>query len=745
MTRIKFLLAAVVIAAIAGVTPAAHAQVSCLGSVNSPNCFVHFVGAGSSAQFNPAAIGADALALAKVGSNLGVTQCVYHWSAKNAGNLVDNRGSVAIPIEPANLWIVWIANMDGATCPTNSGSASTGNTGITDIWMDASVDSTVGNRAFLAQNTAANGGSGVAVETIPTAAGNLLGSGVKNTWPDDAADVPILPGGATNIPVAVGTDQAGIKDVHVNTGLTDITPEDAYFATTRAMGKLNTTTYAGLGYTSTTHVGASILTSEGTGTKATPVSFGLYGNDPITAQPVRSFTVFPLGAAPIVFIHNNGGAASYPTDLKTGVLGDGGKNTAGSYLAANLFDGTTACTTLNPAFDAYSNGVPATATNITLFLREPLSGTMNTTEFNVFRTEGNSSDSQEKGVNPATANPLANLACAGGGGRSRAIGTGEVVGSSSTGVLGTPYSLGYIFTGFTNLAKFGGASTPANYNYLTVDGVDPFGFAPGVYTGEANQQFPNCPGPCPVSTYWTGGISFPNLRNGSYKVWSVYRWNVPSPDADTYGPTALAQATEDNIDASNAVADFVPFATSSGSDGLAVYREHRAITGTYSTTSTATGAMTNDCTTTVVNGASGPSNTDCNGTATAPNTLDGGSTLGIDQAGGDVGGLIQGPFGTPYTTGHVEASSVCTSGKGYKMTWKSGDKFNSHFAGQTFTIGGVGYSVTDYSSATIIYVGNTGGTTCTTPAPTNDAIYFYNIPVAAPGPATAPGTIKGIE
>jgi hypothetical protein len=723
MTRFKYLLAAAAVAAIIGFTPNAHAQnvvQSCLGGLSG--CTVHFVGVGSSAQYLPAAIGADALALTKVTSG----QCVFHWSAKNNANLVDNRGTVAIPLEPGNEWIVWIANQDGASCPTSSGSASVGNTNITDIWLGMSVDSTVGNRAFLAQNTAANGNSGVAVETIPIAAGNLLGTGSHILWPDNAVDVSVLAGGATNIPVAVGTDQAGIKDVHVNTGMTDIRAEDALYATTRSMAKLNAT-LTGLGYNNTTNVGQSILTSEGTGTKATPVKFALSGNDPITKLAVRPWTTFTIGAAPIVFIYNNGGDSTYPIDLVTGVLSTGTANVAGSYKTANLFDGTTACTTLNPAFDAYSNGTPATATNITLFLREPLSGTMNTTEFNVFRTTGNTSDSQEKGVNPATANPLSNLACASGGGRSRGIGTGEIVGTSSTGVLGTAHSLGYIFTGFANLAKFGGASAPGNYNYLTLDGIDPFGFAPGVYTGEAAQQFPNCAGPCAATTYWTGGITFPNLRNGSYKAWSIYRWDVPNPDPDpTWGPTALAQATEDNIDNSNAVADFVPFATSSGSDGLEVYRSHRTEAPT---TCTATGP--------------------CNGTATGANSLDGGNTLGVNDEGGDVGGLIEGPFGTPYTTGHVDTTTVtCVSKKGYEIHFESGDAFvaGASWEGLAIEIGGVSYQVSTGVpvTATALYVGgNSTSKTCTGPVPpASKKGLFYNItgPASAPAAAT-PGVI----
>ncbi len=561
MTRFKFLFAAVVAAAIVGVMPAAHAQTACLGSVNSGSCNVHFVGAGSSAQFNPAAIGADALAATKLGAYATASSCVYHWSAKNAGNLVDNRGTVAIPLEPANMWIVWIAALDGSgtgtmntysvtsnvativgtgftynvgdaivvsdtngvftaasytvtannssgtsvsfaftsanvgstsdsgsitdntvyACPFSGGTKiSTGNNSITDIWMDASVDSTVGVRSFLAQINSTT--SGVAVETIPTTAGNVLGTGAHNLWPDNASDVSILTGGATNLPVAVGTDQAGIKDVHVNAGLTDIRPEDALFATTRSIGVLSATR-TGLGYNSTTNVGASILTSEGTGTKATPVKFAITGNDPITKVAIRGYQTFPIGAAPIVFILNHGSATAgnYPTNLNTGILGTGVANgtgwpttdaTTGKYLAANLFDGSGACAMNNPALTG--GGTAA----LTLFLREPLSGTMNTTEYNLFRTTGNVSDSQEQNVVPAgtfNMNPLSAQpcgcgsnspdapTCSGPGTRSRAIGTGEVVGTSSTGVLGTTNSLGCdfhrIFANWRSLVG-GGASRP---------------------------------------------------------------------------------------------------------------------------------------------------------------------------------------------------------------------------------------------------------------------------------------------
>ncbi len=606
---------------------------------------------------------------------------------------------------------------------------SLGNQNITDVWMDASVDSTVGVRAFLAQNTSANGGAGVAVQFIAVAAGNLLGTGAHNIWPDNAADVSVLTGGATNLPLTIGTNQNGLSDVHVNMGMTDITPADAYFATTRSLTKLNTSTYAGLGYNSTTNVGNSILTSEGTGTKATPVKFALFDNDPITAQPIRGYKSVPIGAAPIVFVYNNNGDSTLH-DILTGVIGDG--TSSGSFPLAKLFDGDTSCDTSNAAFNPPDLG----AKPMHLFLREPLSGTMNTTEFNLFRTVGQTSNTQEKHVDPSVDNPLTAKPC-GTGDRNRAIGTGEVIGKAgSAGVLGVAHGFGYIFSSFANLQKFGGASPAANYNYLTLDGVDPFGFNTGVVP---QYTFPNCSGPCAESTYWTG-VSYPNIRNGSYKAYSVYRWVIDSTDVDAYGPTVLAQSTQDHINDSTGVADFIPFTQTGNADGLPVYRSHFLVSGTYKTTGTAQETF-NYC-----NVASG--NADCNGTATSASVSEGGNTLGTGEAGGDVGGLVEGPFHTGYTSGYVTTTSTCTSGKGFKVTRKTnvGDAFiaGASWENQNITIGGVTYQVSPIAlTATVLYV---GGTACGLPTPpTNTTGLYYYIGVGGTGLAAPNGIISKKE
>jgi hypothetical protein len=661
----------------AAVLPSANAQT------------VHVAGASASSQFLTAALGADQLALTEITNNINNgtwtpgQKAAYHWTAKNSANIIDLRDSRINP-ELGNVFVVWIAD---ASDPT-------GNTNVTDIWTAESVDSTVATRAFSAQETT---GSGAQLQLIPAAAGNLISP--QSLWADGNADVSLIP--ATNVSAAVGTSSSGVGDVHINVSLSDLRPEDALAATNRALAKLNTTTYSGLGYVGPTkYIGAPIYTAQGTGTESTPISFALAGKkDPISNITVPDYTSIPVGASPVIFVLNNGGAFSTSTtNLITGV---GTK----SFPLANLFDGTTAADTHNKAFGGTGDGA---GTPLTLFLREPLSGTENVAEYTLFRTTGNTDDSQEKGVvNPLNTpyNPL-NLATPIHGKRERANSTSEVVGKSGTGgygLLGNTNSLGYIFFGFANAAKLAGS----NFNYLTLDGVDPLSIP-----GTVNQELPNGTVTSQAAV-WQGGPSFPTLRNGTYKSWSFLRYLVANSviGTDPYGPDVLAQSEQDNVDAT--VTDFVPFYTTGGTDGLSVYRSHF----------TSSGIAGN------------------NGTASEANAFNGGNTLGATgDAGGDVGGAIEGPFGisVPTTTGTVTTSSTDTKNKGYKVTWKSGAKFTAGtgWEGGSITINGSSYTIANVAlTTTVLYVTTNPGANTT--AVSYAADFPYNYPLA-----TAPGTLN---
>jgi hypothetical protein len=651
---------------------------------------VHVAGASASSQFLTAAIGADQLALTEISNNISNgtwtpgQKATFHWTAKNSANIIDSRDARILP-EIGNVFVVWIADA----------SDSTGNTNVTDIWAAESVDATVAVRAFSAQETT---GSGAQLEVVPAVPGNLISP--TSLWPDGNTDISLIP--ATNVSNAIGTSSSGTGDVHINVALSDLRPEDALYATTRSLSTLNTKTWAGLGYVGPTkYIGAPIYTAQGTSTEATPISFALSGKkDPISGITVPTYTTIPVGASPIVFILNNGGVFSTSTtNLTTGV---GTK----SFPLAHLFDGTTTADTHNPAFGGSGDGA---GTPLTLFLRESLSAAMNVVEFSLFRSSGNTDDSQEVGViNPLNTpyNPL-NLSTPIHGKRERALSTSEVVGSNKTdatyGLLGTPNSLGYIFFGFANAAKLSGTS----FNYLTLDGVDPLAIP-----GTNNQELPNGTITSQAAA-WQGGPSFPNLRNGTYKAWSFERYLVPVSliGADPYGPDVLAQSEQDNVDTT--VTDFVPFYTTGGSDGLSVYRSHF----------TQSGVLGN------------------NGAATPANLQNNGSTLGGDtEAGGDVGGAIQGPFGITVadTTGTVTSSSTDTKNKGYAVTWKTGNKFTvgTSWEGGSITINGTAYTIANVAlTTTRLYVTTNPGANTTSVAYSAPFAYTYL-------GATAPGVLN---
>jgi hypothetical protein len=613
---------------------------------------VHVAGATGSSQFLQAALGADKLALKEIadkvanGTWTAGQKTTFHWTAKNSANIIDNRDTLGrIQPEVGNIFVVWIADA----------SDGTGNTNVTDIWTAGQVDATVAVRAFSAQETT---GSGALLVVIPAAQGNLVSP--SSLWPDGQPDVTLI--GVTNVSNAIGTNSSSA--VHINAALTDLRPEDALYATTRAIAKLNTTNWSGLGYVGPSpNIGAPIYSAQsGSTLSSTPVKFALSGGvDPITHITVPAYTTIPIGASPFIFVLNNGGTFSSSTaNFISGV---------GTHVfpLAHLFDGTTAADTHNAAFGGSGDGA---GTPLTLILREPLSAAANVVEFGAFRTTGNTLDSQEVGViNPTRSpyNPL-NLSTPVHGVRQRANSTSEVVAALQK----TADSVGYFAFGFANASKLSGAS----WNYLTVDGVDPLGIP-----GTVNQELPNGTVTSATSV-WPTSASYPNIRNGSYKLWAVERYLVANSNigTDPYGPDVLAQSEQDNIDST--VADFVPFHTSDGSDGLEVYRSHFTQSG-----------VTGD-----------------NGTATAANLLDGGNTLGGGtEKGGDVGGAVQGPFGitVPETTGNVTTVSALTKGKGYRVTWKSGLQFvaGTAWEGGTITINGTNFTIASVPlTATVLYV-----------------------------------------
>jgi hypothetical protein len=165
----------------------------------------------------------------------------------------------------------------------------------------------------------------------------------------------------------------------------------------------------------------------------------------------------------------------------------------------------------------------------------------------------------------ASGNPFYYIA-ANGATRGRVIGTSEMVST----VNNIADSLGYAFWGFSNFqGKAAGAG--GNLKYLTVDGVDPLYSGPASNPGGAG-SLPQCTlsggtigvGSCPV-------LTFPNIVNGGYQMWSVLRMVYDPTDPTVY---ALAMLHYAQAAAAITLSDFVPAKTPAGATNLQVFRSH---------------------------------------------------------------------------------------------------------------------------------------------------------------------------
>jgi hypothetical protein len=538
----KSIFAVLLLTAIVSIVPKAQAAVT-----------VEVTIAGSSAMWQTLALGA----FAEAGTGAG------HWtSASNAVNLTDTR-LTPVNVDPGTIWIVW---------------NSTG----TKVWSFNKVDSVVGDRCYFAQPHC----------TVSATAANLSGSGAQQIS-------SVLWGADTALPASISA--LFTTGTLVNVAATDIRPEDAAFAVCRVNSLLGAGTNggsasdgldglgynsvnasgvcpaSGLGDTSGAYLGNPIKSGyPGSTTVANVLSFNIKGSDPISGTTIPAFTVAEVGATPVVFITARQSALA---DLRN----------ASTQQLQQAFSGTNC--------DASVFGLPAAG--IGIFLREPLSGTYNTAEATVFRHPTVYPGailglSQDANVDGAVNNPLAGQSgtcVAGTGKRYRAIGTSEEVKS----VLNSVANLGLDGIGYT-FFSYGNVSSIANstaYGYITLNNIDPIfasygpqnstgtGYDPGqpatAGTLPAAANLPSSCGaafPCPENDIWAGGLSFPNLRNGTYPAWSVVR--LVSNGTGLTNAKALIVKSQAFVVTS--VPDYVPFTkTTAGGitdPGLLLVRSH---------------------------------------------------------------------------------------------------------------------------------------------------------------------------
>jgi hypothetical protein len=536
----------------------------------------NFYTAGSSAQFNTFGVAAS-LAIAPSAYPL----CgANHWSKKNgsvaAGTQIvlhDPRSgavgsSTFIADEPANIWIAWDNN------------AANGVTGAGVVCFYASVDSIVGVREYEARGSLALGA-------------NLVGTAGANLVPLIGAD--------TTLPTAIYNI---VNGAILNAANTDIRPEDALFATVRALTPIGQFMsgrgVTGLGYGPTTTtlgpIGTAIKSSQSS-TIANPVAFSIVcsDTDPITGATgcgatsgLREYFEEPLGAAPVLVIAN-------VSNTSSGHLGDGNYTNINRFELSNAILGNIAYVrdlgyTAGVSFNPYSSELPTysqteAAVPLSVFIREPISGTYNTMEWSIPNSlEINAThfaagivSGQENGINPAnttcvtvpctvdSGNPFWNIDTYGGT-RGRAIGTGEMI----TSVKNYADSLGYAFWGFSS---YNGDQSVLKY--LTVDGVDP------LYSGPASN--PGGYGYLPQCTSSGGlviscpNLSFPNLVQGNYPIWSKYRllWD-PYTAATNLAETIVTNVENASKPGTGIITDLLPI------DSLQVFHSHFAQQDTYS-------------------------------------------------------------------------------------------------------------------------------------------------------------------
>ena len=486
-----------------------------------------YIIAGSSALFNTLGYANWEGTTALTGPN--------HWTAKNATAIaagsgctadanpailiVDSR-STSIPTEGGTVWVSW--NADEASVPKGSNPK---------LSAYINVDSAVGVRAALAVPAA--------TLSINAPAGTCGANLVPGT---SVVDSPL--------PANVVADLAAASTITI--GAADIRAEDAKFATTRTLTAQGTgvpfTTrqnVQGLGYggLSGPSIGYPIKSSRSTAT-ANPVDFALFGSDPISGNPANGNIIeLNVGAGPVMVVVNT-------TTTGTGHFGDPSLNDIDEWPLAGLVSGK-----LHRTRDAFhSTGLGDFPARI--FIREPLSGTYNTFEFNIPDT-ARELTTQEVGVTNVTPasgsaqNPLNEQIADNGGfaGRARAIGTGEMVKA----VAAVADSIGYAFWGYGNFA----GQPVTTMKYLSVNGVDP------LFTSYSAN--PSGAGVLPQksgSTY--PSISFPNVANGSYPIWTIFRLVLPSAANLTIAQSLITTAQAD----SSLISDFIPFPS------LGVFRSH---------------------------------------------------------------------------------------------------------------------------------------------------------------------------
>jgi hypothetical protein len=361
---------------------------SAFGQACSAGATPQFIGAGASSQFNT-----FAYAAADVLGGVTNTSDWNIWTTKSAV-LQDTRPSSTPTDTGLSLWIIWDNN---ATCNFYAFYSTDSGIAVKDFFAYKKITVSTTTRDVAAVYPTSTGipCSSAGVSLIPGLTDTSL-PGSTSGFLCQAITNPVVPTTTTSKPPAycgqLGTPGTTTPFCYFNAAMTDLRPEDALYATQRALSVYTTTnSLDGLGYNQTACGGDGLATSElgctlydsfGQKKAFNVLRFAISGSDPFTSATVPTYSTLTTGAAPVVVFVNNG---------DTSTLGFGAGAPAGPYtftdihrtVLASIFDGTSHCTgdVLPHVPTAGSAGQP-----IQVVMREPLSGTYGVFEFTGIRT-----------------------------------------------------------------------------------------------------------------------------------------------------------------------------------------------------------------------------------------------------------------------------------------------------------------------------------------------------------------------
>ncbi|MCU1321301.1 MAG: hypothetical protein JWM43_950 [Acidobacteriaceae bacterium] len=484
---------------------------------------VDFNGIGSSALFLEAGLGASSTATPP--SPLTFIGATCLWTSNNnatLGNQVFSTDTHSITaVDRGNAWVAWTPSSQPASATTCSDALVSGST---HIYAYLQTDSVVGDRCLFNANLSSGDQCKI---TFPTSASPINSATLIYPLNDPTrAEFPLPPtvAAALNLPA-----------VHVNAAGTDIRPEDAWFATHRANSGTGTcgnvigsTQYVSLGYDANSTVGTlNKISSSFGGASASTFNVVDFTLPTINGN---NYAVTPIGAVPILVVVNGQNASSgFGTTAFTNI---------NSNVLAQFLDGSLSLT-------GQVNGTSST-NPVTTLVREPLSGTYNTMEYNVpnrttpdpvsgytFKTSQDVSQAQlpaqQACSGGAPVNPL-NIASIGGGLRRRAIGTGQELAEINDATNAD--ALGYGFWSVANFAPFNPTVTPTalHARYLTVDNIEPL--TSGTHTGTIPLN----------NTTDLQNVTLTHVIDGTYPIWSLIRFvsfgaTAPAPVTNLAGVT----------------------------------------------------------------------------------------------------------------------------------------------------------------------------------------------------------------